>query len=404
MRFLPLLLAFAACAPRPLPGPARATAPTFSAATMARARAIAQRYPIVDGHVDLPYRLTHEPFADVVADDTLGDFSFGRARAGGLDAPFMSIYIAASYQDRPGAAFAKADSLIDSVEALVARAPDKFVIARGPDDVEKAHREGKIALPLGMENGAPIGSPADLRHFYERGVRYVSLTHGKDNRLGDSSYDTSRTNGGLTPLGAQIVREMNRLGVLVDLAHVSDSTAFQILRIARAPAIASHSSMRHFTPGWERNMSDELARALAANGGVVMINFGSQFLKSAYETGEATVTARVEAEMQRRGLTDHGSREAAAIYYQARRDAPTGTVEDVADHIDYAVRLVGIAHVGLGSDFDGVTALPAGLTDVSMYPNLVAVLLSRGYAEGDIAKILGGNLLRVWREVEQAAE
>ncbi len=406
MRRLLLLvpLALSACAPRPTPQVAAPyPAPTYSAQTLERAREIAQRHIIVDGHIDVPYRLTQEAFADVIGDDVLGDFSFNRARAGGLDAPFMSIYIPARLQDTEGAAYALADSLIDSVEALVARAPDKFLIPRNPADVERAHREGKVALPMGMENGAPIHSLDDLRHFYNRGVRYVSLTHGRDNQLGDASYDTSRTHGGITPLGADVVREMNRLGVLVDLSHVSDSTAFQILRVTRAPAIASHSSMRQFTPGWERNMGDDLLRALARNGGVVMINFGSAFLKTAYQSGETQITQYVMAGMRERGVTDRTSKEAIGLFYDARRRFPTGTVADVADHIDYAVRLVGVNHVGLGSDFDGVTALPAGLTDVSMYPNLVAELLDRGYSEADIAKILGGNLLRVWREVERVA-
>lgn len=370
---------------------------------MEQARALAQRYIIVDGHVDVPYRLTQEAFADVIGDDVLGDFSYNRAKAGGLDAPFMSIYIPAALQDTEGAAYAKADSLIDSVEALVARAPDKFLIARSPADVERAHREGKIALPMGMENGAPLHSIADLRHFYTRGIRYVSLTHGRDNQLGDASYDTSRTNGGITPLGADVVREMNRLGVLVDLSHVSDSTAFDVLRITRAPVIASHSSLRHFTPGWERNMGDDLLRAVAANNGVVMINFGSSFLKTAYQSGETQVRQHVMAGMRAQGITDRTSKEAITLFYDARRLYPTGSVADVVEHIDYAVKLVGVDYVGLGSDFDGVTALPAGLTDVSMYPNLVAALLENGYSEADIAKILGGNVLRVWREVERVA-
>ncbi len=397
MRLLLLVLllpvALAACAPRPI----------SEAARMEQARALAQRYIIVDGHVDVPYRLTQEAFADVIGDDVLGDFSYNRAKAGGLDAPFMSIYIPAALQDTEGAAYAKADSLIDSVEALVARAPDKFLIARSPADVERAHREGKIALPMGMENGAPLHSIADLRHFYTRGIRYVSLTHGRDNQLGDASYDTSRTNGGITPLGADVVREMNRLGVLVDLSHVSDSTAFDVLRITRAPVIASHSSLRHFTPGWERNMGDDLLRAVAANNGVVMINFGSSFLKTAYQSGETQVRQHVMAGMRAQGITDRTSKEAITLFYDARRLYPTGSVADVVEHIDYAVKLVGVDYVGLGSDFDGVTALPAGLTDVSMYPNLVAALLENGYSEADIAKILGGNVLRVWREVERVA-
>lgn len=399
---LVLLLTCAACAPRSITSSDTSDAP-YSAETMARALSLAQRYVIVDGHIDVPYRLTQEAFADVIGDDYLGDFSFNRARAGGLDAPFMSIYIPARLQDTEGAAYALADTLIDYVEALAARAPDKFLIARSPADVEEAHRTGRVALPMGMENGAPIGSLDDLRHFFDRGVRYVSLTHGRDNQLGDASYDSSRTHGGLSPFGAEVIDEMNRLGLLVDLSHVSDSTAFQILRRTRAPAIASHSSLRHFTPGWERNMGDDLLRALADNGGVVMINFGSAFLRTAYQSGETRIRQHVIAGMREQGLTERTSREALTLFYEARRLYPTGTVADVADHIDYAVALVGVDHVGLGSDFDGVTSLPDGLTDASMYPNLIAELITRGYSDEDIGKILGGNALRVWREVERVA-
>ena len=369
-----------------------------------RADALAQRMLIVDGHIDVPYRLTEEPWADVGGDDadSLGDFSFVRARRGGLDAPFMSIYIPAAKQATPGAAYAFADSLIDNVEAFVARHPDRFEIARSPADVARIAAMGKVALPMGMENGAPLSSLADVRHFYDRGIRYVSLTHGKVNQLGDASYDSVRTWNGLSPLGRDVVREMNRLGILVDVSHVSDATAFDALRTTRAPVIASHSSMQAFTPGWERNVSDSLARAIAENGGVVMINFGSAFLRTAYQAAQTQFTLRLNAALRQQGLT---SRERAAYptYYAMRRAQPVGTVQDVADHIDHAVRVMGVEHVGLGSDFDGVTSLPRGLTDVSGYPTLVAELLRRGYSETAIEGILGGNVLRVWREAERVA-
>lgn len=372
-----------------------------------RAAALAQRFVIVDGHIDVPYRLTQEPDAALdgtanPAADTLGDFSFRRARLGGLDAPFMSIYIPAALQDTAGAAFALADRLIDAVESWTRRQPDRFEIARSVADVERIAASGRVALPMGMENGAPIGSLDDLRHFYRRGIRYVSLTHGKNNALGDASYDSVRTWHGLSPLGRDVVREMNRLGILVDLSHVSDETAFAILQTTAAPVIASHSSMQHFTPGFERNVSDSLARAIARNGGVVMINFGSSFLKTAYQGQQTQFQLRLNAALRQQGLSP---KDAAAypIYYAMRRLYPVGNVADVADHIDYAVRTMGIDHVGLGSDFDGVTSLPSGLTDVSMYPNLIAELIRRGYSDADIGKICGGNALRVWREVERVA-
>ena len=400
-----LALAAADCTPPPVvsaPPPSR-PAPSVEA----HASELAQRFVIVDGHIDVPYRLTQEPDAaldgsDNPAGDTLGDFSFRRARLGGLDAPFMSIYISAALQDTAGAAFAHANRLIDAVEAWTRRHPNRFEIARSPADVERIAAAGRVALPMGMENGAPIGSLDDLRHFFRRGIRYVSLTHGKTNALGDASYDSVRTWRGLSPLGRDVVREMNRLGILLDLSHVSDDAAFEILRLSRAPVIASHSSMQHFTPGWERNVSDSLARAIARNGGVVMINFGSSFLKTAYQGQQTQFQLRLNAALRQQGLSP---KDAAAypVYYAMRRLYPVGTVPDVADHIDYAVRLMGVDHVGLGSDFDGVTSLPAGLTDVSMYPNLIAELIRRGYTDADIEKICGGNALRVWREVERVA-
>jgi membrane dipeptidase len=388
----------AACA-SPRPAPSRGGA---QGDLMARARALAQRAIIVDGHIDLPYRFTEEPWAIAARTDTLGDFDFARARAGGLDAPFMSIYIPAAKQEVPGAAKAFADSLIDLVERYTAAFPTQFEIARSPADVERIARAGRVALPMGMENGAPLNTLADVRHFYDRGIRYVTLTHGRVNQLGDSSYDTTRTWHGLSPFGREVVREMNRLGIMVDISHVSDETAFDALRTTRAPAIASHSSMRRFTPGWERNMSDSVLAALGRNGGVVMINFGSAFLKTEYQAAQTAFQLRLQAALRRQGLTPR-DRAAFPTYYAMRRAEPVGTVQDVADHIDHAVRVAGMDHVGLGSDYDGVTSLPAGLTDVSMFPNLVAELLRRGYSEPDIEKILGGNLMRVWREVERVA-
>lgn len=396
-RFAPFVLAavtLAACSsPRPAPS---------QGDLMARARALAQRAIIVDGHIDLPYRFTEEPWAIAARTDTLGDFDFARARAGGLDAPFMSIYIPAAKQEVPGGAKAFADSLIDLVERYTAAFPTQFEIARSPADVVRIAASGRVALPMGMENGAPLNTLADVRHFYDRGIRYVTLTHGRVNQLGDSSYDTTRTWHGLSPFGREVVREMNRLGIMVDLSHVSDETAFDALRTTRAPVIASHSSMRRFTPGWERNMSDSVLAALGRNGGVVMINFGSAFLKTEYQAAQTAFQLRLQAALRRQGLTPR-DRAAFPTYYAMRRAEPVGTVADVADHIDHAVRVAGMDHVGLGSDYDGVTSLPAGLTDVSMFPNLVAELLRRGYSEGDVEKILGGNLLRVWREVERVA-
>ncbi|PEN10401.1 peptidase M19 [Longibacter salinarum] len=362
-----------------------------------RADSLVQAHVIVDGHVDLPYRLMR--YRQNVGDSTLGDFDYPRARSGGLDAPFMSIYIPVELQDSAGAAKARADSLINLVEDIEATNPDKFEIARTPDDVERIAAENKIALPMGMENGAGLEDDlSNVEYFYDRGIRYITLTHATHNRIGDASYDTTDARwGGLSPFGRDVVGEMNRLGIMVDVSHVTDSTAYDVLDVSTKPVIASHSSCRHFTPDWERNLSDDLIKAIADNGGVVMINFGSSFLKTEYQDANDPVQEKIQAHLEEQGWAEDDPR--AVAYYDSVRSAnPVGTVTDVADHIDHVVNIAGIDHVGLGSDYDGVFSLPRGLQDASTYPNLVEELLRRQYSDEDIAKILGGNALRVWRE------
>ena len=372
-------------------------------ALLERARDLTQRYIIVDGHIDVPYRMV-EYEEDITQATAGGDFDYPRAKAGGLNAPFMSIYIPAERQAIDGASKALADSLIDMVEGFVERAPDKYAIATSVDDVRRHKDEGLISLPMGMENGAGIEDDlANLQHFYDRGIRYITLTHALDNRICDSSYDTTRTWNGLSPFGEQVVDEMNRLGIIIDISHLTDSTIFQVLRRSKAPTFASHSSPRHFTPGWERNMSDDLIKAMAEGDGVIMINFGSSFLRGEYQEQGNALGQRIEQYLADNNLSP-GSAEGAAYREQQRKTTPIGTLHDVADQIDHVVALVGVEHVGLGSDFDGVTALPAGLQDVSEYPNLVAELLHRGYSDEDVEKILGGNALRVWAGVERVAE
>ena len=367
------------------------------AAVMKRADSLAQAHLIVDGHVDLPYRLLR--FMEDVGGETMGDTDFPRAKAGGLDAPFMSIYLPVELQATPGASKARADSLIDLVESIASSHPDKFEVATSPGDVERIAEAGKVALPMGMENGSGLEDDvANVQYFHDRGIRYVTLTHAKHNRIGDSSYDEDEPRwNGLSPFGEEVIAEMNRLGLMVDISHVTDSTAYAVLEQTTKPVIASHSSCRHFTPGWERNMSDDLIRAVGENGGVVMINFGSSFLRTEYQDANDPVREQIETHMEDKGWADDDPK--AVAYTDGVRTAnPLGTISDVADHIDRAVELAGIDHVGLGSDYDGVFSLPENLQDVSTYPNLVAELLRRGYSDAEIAKILGGNAMRVWRE------
>lgn len=368
----------------------------------ARAERLAQEHLIVDGHIDLPYRLSSY-MEDVTEAAPLGDFDYPRAKAGGLNAPFMSIYIPVERQDDYGGARALADSLIDMMEGIAEAAPDKFAIATSPEDVRRQFGDGLVSLPLGMENGAPIGEDlANLQHFYDRGIRYVTLAHAEPNQISDSSYDSTRTHGGLSDFGRDVVREMNRLGMMVDVSHITDDAFDDVMAVTTAPVVATHSSARHFTPGWERNMSDALIRRLAENGGVLMINFGSSFLRGEYQDDADPAQANIAQYIEANNLEEDAPE--ARRYAQKQRLAhPIGTVGDVADHIDHVVELVGIDHVGLGSDYDGVFALPVGLQDASTYPVLIEELLRRGYTEDEIVKILGENLMRVWAEVEQAA-
>ncbi|MCB0636875.1 MAG: dipeptidase, partial [Lewinella sp.] len=335
-----------------------------------------------------------------------GDFDYERAKAGGLDAPFMSIYIPSRYQETGGAK-ELADSLIDMVMQITEAHPDHFVIANSPAAVEAAFAKGLIALPMGMENGAPVGDDlANVAYFKKRGISYITLTHGKDNQICDSSYDTTGTWNGLSAFGREVVREMNRVGIMVDISHVSDSTFWQVMDVSQAPCIASHSSARHFTPGFERNMNDDMIRALAANGGVIQINFGSTFLDGDVRREHDSLRTALNQLLEEKGLTNKDEA-AQPIIEQFVKDHPNlwADVETVADHIDHVVRLTGIDHVAFGSDFDGVgDSLPTGLKDVSMYPNLIYALLQRGYSEPDIQKICWGNVARVWRQVHLVAE
>ncbi len=370
--------------------------------TMQHARELAQKHLIIDGHIDLPYRMTR--YTEDVSKETFGgDFDYPKAVAGGLNAPFMSIYIPPSRQDIGGSARHLADSLIDIVEQIASQSPEKFAIAMHSSDLNEHKRAGIVSLPLGMENGAPVESIDDLEHFYDRGIRYITLTHGKDNQISDSSYDSTRTWGGLSPFGETVVDHMNRLGMIIDISHLTDSSIAQILRRTKAPVLATHSSARYFTPGWERNLSDELIRATAANGGVVMIGFGASFVRNELRERNDALAASIEAYLDENSMSIR-SKEGALYRESIRKSTPIGTIPEVVDHIDHIVSLVGIDHVGLGSDYDGVTGLPKDLQDVSTYPNLIDELLRRSYSEEDIAKILGGNALRVWQEVEKIAD
>ena len=371
---------------------------TVQAADLAvEAQRIAQQYLLIDTHIDVPYRL-QEHWEDVTQATAKGEFDYPRAKKGGLNAPFMSVYIPASYEKTGGGALL-ANQLIDSMEALVGRAPDKFAMAYRSDDLAAQFKQGKISLALGMENGTPInGKLENLRHFYQRGIRYITLAHSESNHIADSSYDLRRPHKGLSPFGEQVVAEMNKLGMMIDISHVSDAAFYKVLSLTKAPVIASHSSLRAFVPGFERNMDDKMIQALAKNGGVIQINFGSSFVIS--QANQWGLQFKAAAKAAGKSQDD----EAYRAEYLQKHPYPFANVDTVIKHIDHVVKLVGIEHVGIGSDFDGVgDSLPDGLKDVSMYPNLIEGLLKRGYSEADIVKIMSGNLLRVWRQVEAVA-
>jgi len=371
-----------------------------------RARQIAQTSIIVDTHIDVPYRLKKTP-ADIANATEDGDFDYPRAIAGGLNAPFMSIYTPAELED-DGRSKEVADSLIALVEGFVDNAPEKFALARSVEDVREHFASGLMSLPMGMENGSPIEADlSNLKHFHDLGIRYITLTHSRSNHIADSSYDENRQWNGLSEFGIDVVMEMNRLGIMVDVSHVSDDAFWQVLDLSETPVIASHSSARHFTQGFERNLSDEMIVALAQKGGVIQINFGSTFL-----TQEARDYSDARSAAGLLYIADHPDMDEsdiygkyAEIYAEEHGPMPLASLDDVLDHFEHVVELAGVDHVGIGSDFDGVgDTLPIGLKDVSYFPNLIKGLLERDFSEEDIRKILGENLLRVWLAVETHAE
>ena len=369
----------------------------------------AQDVLIVDTHIDAPSELLAE-WRDLGVPAPDREFDYPRARQGGLDVAFMSIYTSPQ-EDQAGSALQSAHRQIDAVEALAGRHPDKFSLLASPGDVERLRAGGRVLLALGMENGAPLGGDlAQLAKFHARGVRYITLAHSASNRISDSSYDRNRQWQGLSPFGKQVVAEMNRLGIMVDVSHLSDAAVEQAVALSRVPVIASHSGFRHFTPGFERNLSDELARSIAAKGGVVQITFGTGFVNrqaaddlQAYFSAEAALDGRnAAARAAGQPLED---KDAFDAEWKRTHPAPATPIEAVLDQVDYAVKLIGIDHVGLGSDFDGVSGnLPEGLRNVADYPNLIAGLQARGYQDDDLKKFLGGNLLRVWAAVEAGSQ
>jgi len=388
--FFAALLALAACS---------------SSKNLRHANALLTTTPVVDTHIDFPWHLVEREkwfkpgYTEWALKNPDGDFDYERAKKGGLYGPFMSIYIPASYQKMPGRSKQVADSLIDMVHAIARAYPGKFALAPRAADIEANFKRGIVSLPMGMENGSPLEKISDVAYFHQRGIRYVTLTHGRDNQICDSSYDTLHTHHGLSDYGRSVVREMNRVGIMVDVSHLSDESIVDVLTVAKKPLIATHSGCRHFTPGFERNLPDSFLVAIAKTGGVIQVPFSMYFLTGKHRTA----WNKADDEREVKKLPEHGpATKAFFVEYARRTGEPVyASVRDVADHIDHIKNLVGIDYVGIGSDFDGVgLALPPDLADTSMYPNLLAELLRRGYSDADIRKICSGNVLRVWKANE----
>ena len=360
------------------------------------------KYIIVDTHQDVPHRL-QKKMEDISGRTKEGDFDYPRAKEGGLNAVFMAVYVPAEYEEE-GGAYDFANETIDLIESFAQTWPDKFVMAKSVADLKIQFGTGRISLAMGMENGSPIeGNLANLKYFYDRGIRYITLVHSKNNHICDSSFDKEPKWNGLSPFGMEVVSEMNRLGMIIDVSHVSDKTFYQIIELSKTPVVATHSSCRYFTPGWERNMDDEMIRILAKTGGVIHINFGSMFVNGQANKEFVSRRKHIIEYIEANNLKGE-QKEKYAKAYIAENPLSDTDISDVVANIDHVVQLVGIEYVGLGSDFDGVGGeLPNGLRDVSCYPNLIHELLKKGYTEEDIRKICSENFLRVWSDVEKTA-
>ncbi len=360
---------------------------------------------IIDTHADTPQMMLDDGY-DLADPASPYMVSIPKMREGHLGAEFLSIWVDVNWP--PQDLIHRALDLIDVVNSQVTLHSGQLEFARTAEDVLRIHRQNKIAILMGVEGGHIIED--DLRAleiYYQLGVRYMTLTHTRNTGWADSANDKPHWNG-LTDFGRLVVQRMNRLGMMVDISHVSDRTFEDALAASKAPVIASHSSCRALS-AVPRNMTDEMIRALAKNGGVININFYSKFLDPVYARAHDAISKQADSDVEaaRKPLAQEGKRLSYGAETKIRRkyeaQLPTPGFERIADHIDHAVKVAGVDHVGLGSDFDGVDSIPRGMEDASKLPNLVRELARRGYREDDLVKILGGNMLRVMREVEEVA-
>ncbi|HKH91469.1 MAG TPA: dipeptidase [Gemmatimonadaceae bacterium] len=363
---------------------------------------------VVDTHNDMPSRILDDGYDPDVRHapgfgPREGHTDLPRLIESGLTAEFLSAWIDAPYAATPGASFDRAMRHVATIHAFVDRHPDRLRFATTAADVRRAKQEGKVAILIGVEGGHAIESSLDrLRDLHAKGVRYMTLTWNNGLSWAGAAFGEGGTRkGGLTAFGRDVVREMNRLGMLVDVSHVSDSTFFDAIATSNVPVIASHSSARALSDS-PRNLTDDQLRAIARNGGVVNVNFYSRFIDSQYRVRAEAAEAQVAA--ARRALRPGPDSASAAGRIATMRDSlfaaiPPTPFSVLIDHIDHIARIAGVDHVGLGSDFDGVSALPLGMEDVTRLPRIAQALLDRGYSETDVKKMLGGNMLRVMTRV-----
>ena len=363
---------------------------------------------LIDTHNDVPSR-TVEGF-DIGSPGATGHTDIARLKEGGVGAQFFAVYVAESYVNGNHSAN-RTLQMIDTVRHdIIDRYPNDFMLATTANGIEEARRRGKIAALMGIEGGHAIeDSLRLLRDYYDLGVRYMTLTHSNTNDWADSSGDINdakvKHHDGLTDFGKQVVREMNRLGMMVDISHVADKTFWDALAVSKAPIFASHSSCRALTKH-ARNMTDDMIVALAKKGGVVQVNFYCGFISQKFRDNDAADTKALDARMARETAGKNLSEPDRQILSEKLRKEmglSRATLADVVDHIDHIRKIAGIDAIGIGGDFDGVSCTPIGLDDVSKYPNLTRALLEKGYSADDIRKIYGGNFLRVMRAVEAAA-
>jgi membrane dipeptidase len=380
----------------------------YSREELEGARALLRKHPLIDGHNDLPwqyrkvrYDLSRIDFSkDTSQSEARLITDIPRLRAGGVGAQFWAVYL----PPKPGGPVAVEEMLhqIDFIRRLAGTYPHDLHMAYSPGEIEKAHQAGKVACLIGLEGGYCINnSLATLRMAYELGVRYLTLTHVKTTDWADAAGDQPR-HGGLAPFGEEVIREMNRLGMMVDLSHVSDDVMRQAFKISRAPVIFSHSSARTIC-NHLRNVPDDVLRLVPAKRGIVMVCFLPGYLNNA-NAAHFNLGTKERTRLAELYPNDPEKEQAEMAKWREGHPAPPATVFDVADHIDYLKKLIGVDHIGIGSDFEGYNGTVACLEDVSKYPVLFAELKRRGYSDEELGKIAGRNLLRVFREVEAAAE